>query len=147
MSRSVFLPSNGRDTPVCFCLYAILVSSVLEFNSDFAFVAEESDSGTSHTGYHVKSATKRLLGLSLRDTASSGTHRQAAKARLRTRSLSRDSSGSRASLRPLSSVSTLSAASSSSTLGGDLRPALTPSLFPHVPPTINFVEAGEKGED
>ena len=40
------------------------------------------------------------------------------------------------------SASVVSSASSDS----DLAPALMPSLFPNVPPTINFVHEGDKGE-
>ena len=69
----------------------------------------------------IKSATRRMLGLSIKDTPKS-----------------RPSTASRT--RPMSAVSTLSATSSS-----DLQPAFTTSLFAHVPPTINFVTEGEKG--
>ena len=46
--------------------------------------------------------------------------------------------GSNNRVRPLSGVSTISSES-------DIQPALMPSLFPHVPPTVNFVTDGEKG--
>ena len=82
-------------------------------------LSDESDklSSTSRTAFRIKSATKRMLGLSIKDSRSY-------------RSTSRS--------RPVSAVSSVSTA-------GDLQPALTPSLFAHVPPTLNFVQEGEKG--
>ena len=82
-------------------------------------LTDESDklSSTSRTAFRIKSATKRMLGLSIKDSRSY-------------RSTSRS--------RPVSAVSSVSTA-------GDLHPALTPSLFAYVPPTINFVQEGEKG--
>ena len=76
------------------------------------------------TTLRIRSATKRLLGLSLRDKEGPAAGRAGRPTTGRTR--------------PVSAVSTLSSNS-------DQLPALTASLFPNVPPTINFVNVGEKG--
>ena len=94
----------------------------------------------------LRSATKRMLGLSLSDggvgvvRASSGREKSAGGSSRRT-SARTGSARSRhqQQQRCLSATSTVSSDS-------DLQPALMPSIFPQVPPTVNFVAAGEKSE-
>ena len=95
----------------------------------------------------LRSATKRMLGLSLSDggvgvvRASSGREKSATSGSSRRTSARTGSARSRhqQQQRCLSATSTVSSDS-------DLQPALMPSIFPQVPPTVNFVAAGEKSE-
>ena len=93
----------------------------------------------------LRSATKRMLGLSLSDSgvvrASSGREKSATSGSSRRTSARTGSARSRhqQQQRCLSATSTVSSDS-------DLQPALMPSIFPQVPPTVNFVAAGEKSE-
>ena len=82
------------------------------------------------TKSRLHTATKRMLGLSLHGRASSAT----ASPDHSTRTIS----VSPTRVRALSAVSTISSDS-------DLQVALMPSLFPYVPPTINFVLEGQRG--
>ena len=53
-------------------------------------------------------------------------------------------SHSSAEVSPRDNVSTLS---SLTFVNDSVQPALVPSLFPRVPPTLNFVVSGQKGFD
>ncbi|KAK2180874.1 hypothetical protein NP493_421g01044 [Ridgeia piscesae] len=95
---------------------------------------DDSDIGPaegSTTKARLHTATKRMLGLSLHSRASSATASPDHTSRSVTVSPTR--------VRALSAVSTISSDS-------ELQVALMPSLFPYVPPTINFVLDGQKVE-
>ena len=107
-------------------------------------VDSENDDAAQHSQrLRLRSATKRMLGLSIGD--SFAAHRYTvAVAKGHAPPVSAHAQESRENLSPSKrrSSSAISSASSDS----DLAPALMPSLFPNVPPTINFVPDGDKGE-